>query len=70
MSARTTQNIFGHGFVYQFYRADGWYPVQLGDDLAAIKDVENNPGTIKVVNMQTGKTIYENKTADVARPQG
>jgi hypothetical protein len=45
--------------VYIFHREDGWYPVELVNDIEAAHHVLFNPGTVKVVNATTGATVFE-----------
>lgn len=45
--------------IYTFHRADGFYPIELVNDIEAAHHVLFNPGTIKVVNEETEKVIYE-----------
>lgn len=51
--------------VYTFHREDGWYPIELVNDIEAAHHVLFNPGTIKVVNETTGKIVF-----DAAKPEG
>jgi len=44
--------------VYIFYRANGFYPIELKDDKDAIENAECNAGTLKVTDMN-GKIIWE-----------
>jgi hypothetical protein len=44
--------------IYTFHREDGWYPIELVNDIEAAHHVLFNPGTVKVVNETTGKTVY------------
>jgi 8-oxo-dGTP diphosphatase len=44
--------------VYEFHRKNSWYPIQLKDDAEAIKNAENNPGTLKVINAVTRKVVW------------
>lgn len=37
--------------MYIFHRAEGWYPLELGNDEEAIANAEHNPGTIKVTDI-------------------
>lgn len=47
--------------VYLFHRADGWYPLQLKSDTEARANAENNPGTLKVTEMDgLGRTVWIN----------
>ena len=51
--------------LYTFQRAEGFYPIEFSSDKEALKNVECNPGTLKVVNQITGETIYNlEKTND------
>ncbi len=36
---------------YVFFRADGFYPIELKDDEDARQNAEINPGTIRVENI-------------------
>lgn len=47
--------------IYTFHRKEGWYPVELVNDLQAAHQVLFNLGTIRVVNKETGKVVYEKK---------
>jgi hypothetical protein len=50
--------------IYTFHREEGWYPIELVNDIEAAHHVLFNPGTIKVVNEMTRKVVYdENKTS-------
>jgi hypothetical protein len=48
---------------YLFFRKDPktgeqfFYPVQLADDADALRNVEGNPGTVKVEDMH-GRVVY------------
>lgn len=44
--------------VYTFHRSEGFYPLELQDDTTALANALNNPGTLKVVNEVTGKTVF------------
>lgn len=44
--------------VYTFHREGGFYPLALGSDDEARQNAEWNPGTIKVVNEMTGRTVW------------
>lgn len=39
-------------------QADGWYPITLVDDADACRSAENNPGTLKVENIN-GDVIWQ-----------
>ena len=45
--------------IYTFHRKDGWYPIELTNDVEAAHHVVFNPGTLKVVNEKTGNVVYE-----------
>ena len=45
--------------LYTFHRSDGFYPVELVNDVEAAHHVLFNPGTVKVVNHTTGKVVYD-----------
>lgn len=50
--------------IYTFHREDGWYPIELVNDMEATHHIAFNPGTIKVVNFTTRKVLFdENKPA-------
>ena len=62
MNAKLTDDIFQGGFMYTFHRADGFYPIRLPDDVAALAQVAENPGTLMIVNQSTQTKIYEQPT--------
>ena len=43
---------------YIFFRKEGWYPVELPDVAAVQKNVELNPGTIRVEDVD-GKIVWQ-----------
>jgi hypothetical protein len=50
--------------IYTFHRAEGWYPVELINNMEAAHHILFNPGTVKVVNETTGEILHdENKTS-------
>ena len=51
--------------IYTYHRQDGFYPIELVNDIEAAHHVLFNPGTLKVVNETTGKVVY-----DTAKPTG
>lgn len=44
---------------YTFHRGDQFYAVPCKDDAEALACVDCNPGTTKVINEITGKTIFD-----------
>lgn len=44
--------------IYIFFREEGWYPLTLRDDSDAILNAEQNPGTLKVENLN-GELIWK-----------
>ena len=44
--------------IYIFFRADGFYPIELKNDAAAKASAENNPGTLRV-ETPDGKIVWE-----------
>ena len=44
--------------IYLFFRADGWYPLNLADDKDARRNAECNTGTVKVENIN-GDIIWQ-----------
>lgn len=60
--ARAFARLF-NGTPYTFHRKEGFYPLILGCDREAIANAECNPGTVRVVNELTGKTVWAGKTA-------
>lgn len=44
--------------IYIFYRAGGFYPIELDDDVSAKANAERNPGTIKVENAATKEIVW------------
>jgi len=44
--------------LYTFHRHDGFYPLELESDKEAIANADCNPGTEKVVNEETGETVF------------
>ena len=46
--------------IYIFFRAEGWYPIQLEDDKDAIANGNSNPGTIKIEDA-FGRLIWTGK---------
>lgn len=57
-ATRILREMFG-GTVYTFHRADGFYPITLKSDERAVANAECNPGTLRVVNEITGKTVWQ-----------
>ena len=49
--------LFG-GIPYTFHRKEGFYPLILQSDEEAIENAVCNPGTIKVVNECSMKTVF------------
>lgn len=47
--------------IYTFHRKEGFYPIELPSDEEALRNVRCNPGTIIVVNMTTGKTVFNER---------
>ena len=51
--------------IYTFHRVDGFYPIEMPPhptktpDQVALDCVPLNPGTLKVVNEQTNKVVYD-----------
>lgn len=45
--------------IYTFHRQNGWYPIELVNDIEAARHIPFNPGTVKVVNETTGKVVYD-----------
>ncbi|GLK78081.1 hypothetical protein GCM10008171_33350 [Methylopila jiangsuensis] len=43
--------------VYIFFRANGWYPLELGSDAEAVANAECNPGTLRVEDAH-GRLIW------------
>ncbi len=43
---------------YLFFREEGFYMLDLEDDLTARQNAEANPGTVRVENAQTGEVVY------------
>ena len=44
--------------LYAFYRAEGWYPLELVDDADACANAECNQGTIRVTAEPEGRTVW------------
>lgn len=44
--------------LYTFFREGMFYPLELGSDAEARANADCNPGTVKVVNERTGRTIW------------
>lgn len=44
---------------YMFVRPEGFYFVEVESDEVALLHVEKNPGTHMVLNMQTGRKVWE-----------
>ncbi len=44
---------------YTFHRADGFYCLMLASDFEARENAECNPGTLRVINMVTKETVWE-----------
>ncbi len=47
--------------IYTFERKEGFYPLELDNDLSAIKNAECNPGTVRVTNEVTGVVVWDEK---------
>lgn len=54
--------VAGGKIPYAFHRDSGFYVITLRDDHQAIENARCNPGTLKVVNMLTEKTVWSEKS--------
>jgi hypothetical protein len=44
--------------IYTFERKEGFYPLELDNDLSAIENAKLNPGTVRVTNEETGVIVW------------
>jgi hypothetical protein len=49
--------------LYAFFRAEGFYPIELPDTDAIAAHAECNPGTLKVVDVVTNNVVWEKDPA-------
>jgi hypothetical protein len=49
----------GHAVPYIFIRAEMFYPIELRDDADAVANALCNPGTLRVENGITGRTVWQ-----------
>ncbi len=52
--------------IYVFHRAEGFYVLELKDDVDAIRNAECNPGTLKVTT-KSGDPVWPNDQAHAPR---
>jgi hypothetical protein len=48
--------------LYIFHREQGFYPLELADDAAAIENAKLNPGTVKVTDAITNRVVWSLET--------
>lgn len=51
---------------YMFFRAEGFYFLELPNDAAAIASVKSNPGTLKVSHVASNRVVWDAESARVS----